>query len=66
MNRLFLINDDYYVLAFDYYDAIVKFKDYKKNYEEDIVEKIELITNDVIVSTEKIEKNYVEQEYDEE
>ena len=48
MNRLFLINERYYVIAFDYYDAITKFKNYQRQYDEDIVEKIELISNEVI------------------
>ena len=48
MNKLFLINDMYYVIAFDYYDAITIFKKYENNYSEDIVEKIELVNSNVI------------------
>lgn len=53
MNRLFLVNERYYVIAFDYYDAITKFKNYQHKYDEDIVEKIELISNEVIDVVEK-------------
>ena len=48
MNRLFLINEEYYVVAFDYYDAITKFKNYRNQYDENIIEKIELVSEDII------------------
>ena len=48
MNRLFLINDIDYVVGFDYYDAITKYKEYKENYDETIVQKIELVCDKVI------------------
>lgn len=57
MNKLFLINDEYYVLAFDYYDAITIFKDWKHNYDEDIVRKIEIFSENIIYKQAKIKKD---------
>lgn len=48
MNKLFLINEKYYVVGMDYYDAIVKFQKYKNNYDESIIEKIETVSDLVI------------------
>lgn len=64
MNKLFLINDEYYVMAFDYYDAITIFKDWKHDYDEDIVRKIEIFSENIIFKEAKIEKE-IEDEEDE-
>ena len=48
MNKLFLINGQYYVLAFDYYDAITIFQEYKKEYSESIIDSIESVSENVV------------------
>lgn len=60
MNKLFLINNLYYVMAFDYYDAIMIFQKYKNNYSEDIIQTIEAVASNVIC------KNNLDNEEDEE
>lgn len=56
MNKLYLINGLYYVLAFDYYEAITIFEKYKNNYSEDIIQTIELVSSKVVCK-EQIIKN---------
>ena len=52
MNKLYLINDLYYVLAFDYYDAITIFQNYEKKYSEDIIQKIEIVSENVLIKSQ--------------
>ena len=63
MNKLFLINENYYVVGMDYYDAIVKFQKYKNNYDESIIEKIEMLSDSVI---EKVLPPEEESDYEDE
>lgn len=57
MKKMYLINEEYYVVAFDYYDAIQIFQDYKKEYKEDIIEKIEIVSTNVIEKKKKLEED---------
>lgn len=64
MNKLFLINDEYYVIAFDYYDAITIFQKFNNYYNEDVIEKIEFVDKKVISknSVRDFKKEYEEEE----